>query len=182
MYSRRDLVLLDDTLSGLDSTSEQKIMERLFGSNGLFRLAGLSVILATHSGSVSTFTITLSLLLISAAKHVNLADQIIVLDADGRISKQTSSGNIDLEEFSTSTQTTAQNLAAGDFIPFSANPFAFSLATKNEVVASDIRDLRKGELDAYKYYFLSLGLKKLYIAIGLVVLFVVFSTFPREPS
>lgn len=43
----------------------------------------------------------------------------------------------------------------------------------------DTRDMRKGEMDAYRYYFTSLGPWKLYIAIFLVIGFVFFTLFPR---
>jgi hypothetical protein len=39
--------------------------------------------------------------------------------------------------------------------------------------------MRKGEMDAYRYYFTSLGPWKLYIAIFLVIGFVFFTLFPR---
>lgn len=53
VYSRRKLALLDEVLSGLDRVSEQKIVDRLLGSRGLFKELGTTVVLATHSGTLT---------------------------------------------------------------------------------------------------------------------------------
>lgn len=51
LYSRKRLLLLDDVLTGLDTKTEQWVMDRVFGSTGLIHRAGMTVVLATHSGT-----------------------------------------------------------------------------------------------------------------------------------
>lgn len=49
LYSRKQLLLLDDVTSGLDRRTEKIVMQRVLGRNGFCRNYGLSVVLATHS-------------------------------------------------------------------------------------------------------------------------------------
>lgn len=67
-------MVLDDIFSAIDSRTEEKVVERLFGASGLFKQLNSTVILATH-----------------AVKHLPLADNILVLGADGRILEQVNS-------------------------------------------------------------------------------------------
>lgn len=58
VYSEKDLAMFDDIFSGLDSTTETKVFGRLFGPQGLLRLRGTTVVIATHAGlsAVDRFT------------------------------------------------------------------------------------------------------------------------------
>ena len=53
---------MDETLSGLDSLLEEKIVERILGPQGLFQTQGITVILATHSSKHITPLRTLDML------------------------------------------------------------------------------------------------------------------------
>ncbi|KAJ5772369.1 multidrug resistance protein [Penicillium odoratum] len=70
IYSRKEMVLLDDPLSGLDVTTENNIICRCFGKNGLFSRWGTTVVMATHS-----------------SRLLPSADQIFVLDSKGSVSE-----------------------------------------------------------------------------------------------
>lgn len=49
MYSRPEIIILDDVLSALDSKTEAHVAERLLGHDGIFRRQGTTVILITHA-------------------------------------------------------------------------------------------------------------------------------------
>jgi ATP-binding cassette subfamily C (CFTR/MRP) protein 1 len=70
VYSKLEVVVLDDTLSGLDSNTTIFVHDRLFGVSGHFREAGRSLIFATNSNSM-----------------YELSDNIIFMD-QGRIVEQ----------------------------------------------------------------------------------------------
>ena len=70
-YSRHELCILDDVLSGLDMDTEQRVFHNLLGQDGLLRRQGATSILAT-----------------SSSKRLPFADHIVVLDEDGRIAEQ----------------------------------------------------------------------------------------------
>ena len=49
MYSRPEIIILDDVLSALDAKTEAYVAEMLLGHEGLFRKQGTTVILVTHA-------------------------------------------------------------------------------------------------------------------------------------
>ncbi|KUJ15876.1 putative multidrug resistance protein [Mollisia scopiformis] len=69
VYAKRAIVLLDDVLSALDGVTEDRVVTRLLGSEGLLRQS--TVLLFTH-----------------ATRHLHLADKIIVLDKIGQIAQE----------------------------------------------------------------------------------------------
>jgi len=49
LYSKCDILVLDDILSALDMRTEKIIVDKLFGSKGLFKKYGSTVIMVTHA-------------------------------------------------------------------------------------------------------------------------------------
>ncbi|PVI01957.1 putative ABC multidrug transporter [Periconia macrospinosa] len=70
LYLQADLLILDDVFSGLDAETEEHVFSHVFGSQGLLRRRGATVMLCTHS-----------------VRHLPAADHIIKL-GDGTISAQ----------------------------------------------------------------------------------------------
>lgn len=70
-YSRHELCILDDVLSGLDMDTEQRVFHSLLGQNGLLRSQGTTTILAS-----------------SSSKRLPFADHIVVLNEKGRVVEQ----------------------------------------------------------------------------------------------
>lgn len=56
LYAKPQLVLLDDITSGLDATTEQAVVQRVFGADGLCRRYDISVLLSTHKGMCPTLS------------------------------------------------------------------------------------------------------------------------------
>ncbi|KEQ69415.1 P-loop containing nucleoside triphosphate hydrolase protein [Aureobasidium namibiae CBS 147.97] len=72
VYSRAPVLLLDDIFSGLDRRTEDRILDSLFGVQGLLRKTDRStVVLVTH-----------------AERHLKLGDHIIALNATGEGCKE----------------------------------------------------------------------------------------------
>ncbi|KAK0706203.1 P-loop containing nucleoside triphosphate hydrolase protein [Lasiosphaeria miniovina] len=71
VYARRELVLLDDALSGLDVATENHVFHSLLGGNGLLRELGATVVLAS-----------------SSAARLPYADHVVVLSPSGTIAAQ----------------------------------------------------------------------------------------------
>ncbi|TKX18902.1 ABC transporter-7 [Elsinoe australis] len=63
VYSRKQLFVSDDVLSGLDTRTEALVFSRVFGPSGLLQKAGTTALLATHS-----------------VGWLKYADQVLVLD------------------------------------------------------------------------------------------------------
>ncbi|KAI8196524.1 ABC transporter FUM19 [Colletotrichum sp. SAR 10_86] len=49
LYHEADILVLDDVFRGLDSSTQHQVCQAIFGSNGLLRKRGTTVIVSTHS-------------------------------------------------------------------------------------------------------------------------------------
>lgn len=52
LYSRKQIVILDDVFSGLDQHTKKHVSNSVLGPGGLLRRWGCTVILVTHAGMV----------------------------------------------------------------------------------------------------------------------------------
>ncbi|KAF7930422.1 uncharacterized protein EAE98_004822 [Botrytis deweyae] len=71
LYSRKDLLLIDDVFSGLDYKTNKAVFRKNFGQEGLCKVHTITVVLATH-----------------AIEHLQSADNLIVLSNNGKIAEQ----------------------------------------------------------------------------------------------
>nr|AAP78734.1 ABC transporter [Alternaria brassicae] len=71
VYAQKDIIILDDCLSGLDGQTENRIWHSLFGHEGLLKRCRTTVLVAS-----------------SSAKRLPYCDHIVSLDKNGRISEQ----------------------------------------------------------------------------------------------
>ncbi|KAK5651320.1 hypothetical protein OQA88_12616 [Cercophora sp. LCS_1] len=71
VYSRPQIVILDDTFSGLDTTTENHVFHSLLGRDGLLRILQATVIVVS-----------------SSTKRLPYADYVVHVGADGRVAEQ----------------------------------------------------------------------------------------------
>jgi ATP-binding cassette subfamily C (CFTR/MRP) protein 1 len=132
VYAQRDIVLLDDVFSALDSDTENNITSRLLGQHGLFRELGTTVLLVTHS-----------------QKATAAADHILTLTQDGRIAYQGSPSPLQkTESYSLHDRSHLDNADANVVqTPIIKAPKGPS--------AEDKEDLKRrtGDWSIYKFYF-----------------------------
>ncbi|KAE9378324.1 putative multidrug resistance protein [Stipitochalara longipes BDJ] len=150
LYSRQRILILDDILSAIDAKTEALVVERLIGGAGLLKRLGSTVILATH-----------------AVRHLPLADNIIVLEKDGKAIEQgkfvelrARAGFVsrlvlhpDILDPDTGSIPTEDNPSG---IAPTSLPKAFQGPSENDIV-----DLARqtGDISVYKYYLKSIGWK-----------------------
>ncbi|KAI1180571.1 P-loop containing nucleoside triphosphate hydrolase protein [Nemania sp. FL0916] len=135
VYSRPEIVILDDVLSALDSKTEAHVAEMLIGPDGIFRRLGTTVILITH-----------------ASQHLPLADMIIVL-ANSKIKEQ---GTWDYFQSSTDSFGQVQTKKASS--NYARNAISDKPPVETNAVSfpeSESTDLsrRYGDISVYVYYF-----------------------------
>ena len=53
IYARKEIVILDDVLSGLDAGTENKVFHNLLGPQGLLRRQRCTVLIASSSGKLT---------------------------------------------------------------------------------------------------------------------------------
>ncbi|KAK1845566.1 ABC multidrug transporter [Colletotrichum chrysophilum] len=68
LYHEADIIVLDDVFRGLDSSTQHQVCQAIFGTNGLLRRRGTTVIVCTHSTQL-----------------LPVADHIIALTQEGTI-------------------------------------------------------------------------------------------------
>ena len=71
VYACRNIIILDDILSGLDADTEEHVFKSLFAGKGLFRRLGTTVLLSTH-----------------AVYRLSYGDHVVAMKRDGSIAEQ----------------------------------------------------------------------------------------------
>jgi ATP-binding cassette subfamily C (CFTR/MRP) protein 1 len=132
VYARRDIMLLDDVFSALDTNTQEAIYSRLLGPHGLLRELGTTVLLVTHW-----------------QKATAAADQILTLSQDGHIAYQ-GSPSVLLNSESYSPQSALDASEAGANVAQTPKIKAPKGPSKE-----DEEDLarRTGDWSIYKFYF-----------------------------
>jgi ATP-binding cassette subfamily C (CFTR/MRP) protein 1 len=160
VYSRRTLLILDDSFSGLDATSEDRIFSRLLGEQGLLRKLGVTVVLVTH-----------------AAHRLSYADHIVSLEKGGSISEQgtfdelmKSGGYVSLL---TARHKSENGGGASEESTESTDPKAI-----NPEISAESLDPPVGDLAVYNYYFDACGWTNMGIFFVLMASFAFFILFP----
>ncbi|KAM4057529.1 ABC transporter [Hirsutella rhossiliensis] len=153
LYSRKQIAIFDDVVSGLDAITRSVVMMRVFGPSGLLRRLGTTTILATHM-----------------VDRLEMADLIVVLDEQGRMIEQGPPNSFPPSDHrikdilgSPPNETTFQS---------SAPSAERSPEQTHDQSASTQQDRQIGDIAIYKYYFSSLG----WLSFFIFGLFVVLNT------
>ncbi|CAM1501751.1 Fc.00g037350.m01.CDS01 [Cosmosporella sp. VM-42] len=154
VYARTRLLVLDDVFSGLDTTTSKSVFQRLFGPNGLVRQSKSTVILATN--------------------HVNFlpaADYITLLEGGTIIRNQVTYDSVDPSVWGV-LETDSNN---GSDSSKPDEQVSVKRLDQIEVPAGPGRkteeDLSRqtGDIDSYKIYLRSMGLKVIIILLTAMV-------------
>jgi ATP-binding cassette subfamily C (CFTR/MRP) protein 1 len=163
VYAKADIILLDDTLSALDSKTEQQVVDRLLGPKGLLRQLKTTVVLVTYS-----------------TRHLHLADAIVALTRDGTIAQQGTFEELrDQEGY-------VKNLLLGTEQSIAETRPTAKLTKKKKppikgITANDVSDLTRktGDIAVYKYYFRTVSLLGVFCFLTSTAIFVFTQFFPQ---
>ena len=151
MYSTKQITILDDVFSGLDTVTEEHISRSLFGQNGLLRGPSRTVILATH-----------------AVHLLDKADNIILLGENSKVLYQgripnLPEGLVPKRNFGESRgHEFPDNATAIETVELiNNNPFVstFHPAMRESDLAAPDISRQMGDFQVYKYYLKTMGLK-----------------------
>ena len=152
IYARRDMCILDDVLSGLDSDTENRVFRNLLGLDGILRRQSATVVMAS-----------------SSSRRLPFADHIIVLNDKGCIAEQgsfkelvTSGGyisNLDLPpaEWTTNAK---ENSLDQLFSPSTTQMDHSTMPVKevSEIAEEEFEaSKRTGDLSIYAFYAAAVG-------------------------
>lgn len=163
VYSRKQTAIFDDIFSGLDSSTEQVIFDKVFSSEGLLRMHGTTIILFVH-----------------ATKFLPMADHIIVLDGRGGVEQGT------FQNLSATSSYLHNSMSLlMDHQPSTSDPdiFKASSTTTPQAVkrTADSRSAfsrQQGDWAIYQYYFRAVGIRNTMILLTFGLLIGFTSTFP----
>ncbi|KAM5453644.1 hypothetical protein McanCB56680_002853 [Microsporum canis] len=161
VYTRYDIILLDDVLSALDQKTEALVVERLLGPQGLLRKLRITALLVTHS-----------------TRYLHIADQIIALSRDGKLKEVLQGQDI---------QTNGESQVAqwGNDMILEDGPPRTGKVSKPRPVAKAPRpnnaDLKRktGDLTVYAYYFQAFGWLRTFGFLACTALFTFATTFQQ---
>ncbi|OJK04669.1 hypothetical protein ASPACDRAFT_1892879 [Aspergillus aculeatus ATCC 16872] len=156
VYARKDLVLLDDVLSALDTDTKSLILERLFGKRGVFRKLNSTVILITHDTASLAY-----------------ADKTLVI-SNGSLEEDDCGDNVSPEPSDHDTIGTPRGGRENNILMPEED--AAQIAKDNQ-----LSDLKRstGDCQVYKYYLRSIGCSSSLLFILFVILNVFCSTFSQ---
>ncbi|KAF1843510.1 ABC transporter-like protein [Cucurbitaria berberidis CBS 394.84] len=160
LYSRPQLLLLDDVFCGLDNTTEEAISQSMFATAAFCQQNGITTICAS-----------------SSLNFLPMADHIIVLDSNGEITCQGSfntlmnkpSGYLHLLDVKSRDRKDAQK----SFLSEDASPPG--QPTDN---TEALRDKPRGDLETYMFYFRAFGTFYTLLYFGMIAVVVFLLNFP----
>ncbi|TGJ88504.1 hypothetical protein E0Z10_g256 [Xylaria hypoxylon] len=156
VYSREPIAILDDVLSGLDAVTEEAVFRGVFGTNGLFKKIGTTVILATHS-----------------IKRLPEADLVLAMDESGMIIEQGKFSDLNVPGryiYSLKINTLQPSTVVDDeFLPGIEED---SMGPEDVTAETQDQDSSRqtGDWATYKYYVTALGRWKLLLFVAFVTI------------
>ncbi|TDZ22764.1 ABC transporter atnG [Colletotrichum orbiculare MAFF 240422] len=167
VYSRPQIALFDDVLSGLDNQTAKAVFRRLLSAEeGLLRTWGTTVVLATQS--VALLSHADKIIALGDGKIVEMGTFDECREADGYVKSLLSTVVTD------DNGEEAQLVTATD-----EDSLDTSTATKSKA-SEEEEDMRRqlGDWSVYSYYFGSVGMVLVGIMLFLQITWAFFSTFP----
>jgi ATP-binding cassette subfamily C (CFTR/MRP) protein 1 len=163
VYAKADIILLDDTLSALDSKTEQQVVDRLLGPEGLLRQLKTTVVLVTYS-----------------TRHLHLADNIVALTRDGTIAQQGTFEELRDQEGYVKNLLVGTEQSSAETKPTAKVTMKKKPPIKG-VTANDVSDLTRktGDIAVYKYYFRTVSLFGVFCFLTSTAIFVFTQFFPQ---
>lgn len=154
VYSKLPLVVLDDVTSGLDASTVNLVLSRLFSQDGHFRQAGISVVLATHNRRLLPYMDTILVLedgmLVHSGRFADVYPKAADLDEDeGVIPIDTLNPRDDV---TVDTDKEEETESPNPYTTESNSPHNPSEKHQNDL------ERQKGSWSVYSYYGRSAGL------------------------
>ncbi|KAI1756695.1 putative ABC transporter [Xylaria castorea] len=159
LFARCDILLLDDTFSGLDGDTERIIFKHLFGSTGLLRQLKTTVVLISNS-----------------SQYFQAADHIVVLGNHGIID-QGPWQTIKVKAASLAKFSASHHLSENANLSASFDKLSAQLRTKDETEVDLAR--QSGDPAIYGYYLKFIGFINILALTVFTVLYAFFITIPQ---
>ncbi|KAF9875444.1 hypothetical protein CkaCkLH20_07264 [Colletotrichum karsti] len=160
LYSRCEIVVLDDTFSALDGKTEQKIVANLFGSEGVFRNAKSTVFVIARSAQFSKLADSLILLDGGSITYQGTWDDLSKTPDISRKFQADKSHDTDIEDNAKVDKT---------------------VQSQSLKVAEAVSDLSRatGDFSLYGYYMKAVSMRNFMLLLACTASYSFFVTFPQ---
>ncbi|OIW26584.1 ABC transporter [Coniochaeta ligniaria NRRL 30616] len=158
VYSRCNIMLLDDSFSALDGKTESRIVDNLLGPDGLFKKMGTTVFLIATSAS-----------------YFHLADWLVLL-GNGSVKYQGTWADLAHKpDAMLKVNITEASKSSLD------HEVDKTVLSQNLKVAEAISDLSRatGDFSLYGYYLQAVGFKNFMVLLACTAMYSFFVTFPQ---
>ncbi|KAK7996449.1 hypothetical protein PG989_004489 [Apiospora arundinis] len=159
LFAKYDLILLDDTFSGLDRETEQTLFRNLFGPSGLLRRLRTTVVLASNS-----------------AQYFPIADHIVVL-GNGGVVKQGNWRMLNLNAAPISKLSSGHTSDESMVLSADYENLSHQLRANAETELDLAR--QTGDTALYGYYLRFIDLMTLLFLVGDTAIYAFFVTIPQ---
>ncbi|KAK2768034.1 ABC multidrug transporter [Colletotrichum kahawae] len=170
VYSRKKLLLLDDVFSGLDNTTSKAVFQRLLGSNGLLRQAGMTVLLATNHVNFLHAADCITMIDDGTIIHNQIAFDSVSRSVWGHLAQDVK-GKAPAED----DDQDAEELTEDDSKIIKAEA---PVATNARITEAELTR-QTGDTEVYRLYFSSIGWRMMVPFISMVILYDVFTKMPQ---
>ncbi|CAJ2506119.1 Uu.00g002490.m01.CDS01 [Anthostomella pinea] len=166
VYAQKDLVILDDCLSGLDGATENRVWHSLLGRDGLLRRCRSTVLITS-----------------SSVRRLPYCDWVIALGNEGRIVEQGSFDTLN----GTGGYVSSFDLPPPDWdsapeeLTYASPPRYTERPIHEKVTEEDVQaetNRRTGDVAIYLYYIRSVGWIPTLIFIASITIFIFGQSFP----
>ncbi|PGH20053.1 hypothetical protein AJ80_03703 [Polytolypa hystricis UAMH7299] len=168
IYSQVDTIILDDSFSGLDPTTEEFIFHALFDADGMLRRSNTTVIMTTNS-----------------LHRLPFADHIIALNHAGQIAEQGTFQELNAKESGYIRSLSIENQDEFQFEgskekakPDAAIQQQLPLSNPETDLPIEDDDRRTGDMTVYWYYTKMIGVFRGVLFVLFVIAYVFFLAFP----
>ncbi|XDG06968.1 hypothetical protein ABKA04_006583 [Annulohypoxylon sp. FPYF3050] len=159
IFARTDIIILDDPFSALDGTTENEVVNNLFGSDGLFKNLGTTVLSITNS-----------------SQYFYLADEIIILEM-GRIKERGKWNDLSLRDPEILKVITSKDSGNRELVSGESDLLPQQQRSSDDVAADSKR--KTGDTTLYSYYIKAAGLGNFALMVACTVIYSFFITFPQ---
>ncbi|KAL2070754.1 hypothetical protein VTL71DRAFT_13780 [Oculimacula yallundae] len=159
VFARCDIILLDDTFSGLDGETEQNVFDNVLGPNGLLRQLNTSVVLVSNS-----------------SQYFESADHVVVL-GDNRIIDQGNWQNIKSKAKKIPKLSTRNHAEDGAVLAENYERLGAQVRAKDEAEMDLSR--KTGDSTLYGYYFGFVRFGNLSMLVATAISYLFFIIVPQ---
>lgn len=180
---------MDDVFSALDHRTSQAILSRLLGSNGVLRVLGTTVVMATHSREYFHPQICTRQLNYIQVDHLALANNVLVLDGKGNVNIRSDAQDMANDSVLIEELRKTKAIVTDDNSQEDVQVSGESVTPPQETPKATTQppndpkklERQRGDIGLYRFYFFSSGVWQYVVWIVMAAINMLWSQMPCTP-